>query len=99
FLNNAQRIIRDAVPARDLLAVRGNPRHFSDRWVAAAVYAVPDADETFYQFGSSVLGYDLRDGTVVPPPRDAEGLDLHRYVGEAGGFGLHLTIADALYFA
>lgn len=97
FISNAERIIRDAVPARDVVAAHTNSRHYSGEWIAAAIYIVPEADEDIYRFGSSVLGYDV--WRQVPLEADKQDIaDVRTYVGEAVEFGFHATIADALFF-
>ena len=59
FISNAKRIHRDAVPAREVIAARANRRFYSDKWIAAAVYIVPEASDPLYKFGSPILGYDI----------------------------------------
>jgi len=56
-----------------------------------AVYFVPDADSGLCVFGSHVIGYDVRNGKASTSPWS-------RYVGISQDYGLHLTIADCLYF-
>jgi hypothetical protein len=58
-IENAERTLRDAVPAQEVLQARRNRRHFSAEWTAACIAIVPNADETLYRFGSSVVGFDL----------------------------------------
>jgi len=97
FTSNAERIVRDAVPARDVIAARANRRFYSNKWIAAAVYIVPEGSEPIYKFGSSVLGYDIwRQKPIEAETQDIA--DIRAYVGEAAEFGFHATIADALYF-
>ncbi|MGB9591952.1 MAG: DUF1045 domain-containing protein, partial [Candidatus Kryptoniota bacterium] len=98
FISNAERIIRDAVPARDVIIAHINRRYYSDKWVAAAVYIVPEANEAIYRFGSSVLGYDIwRQSPIEAGTQDIG--SIRTYVGDAVEFGFHMTIADALFFA
>lgn len=59
--------------------------------IPAAVYIVPPAPSPLYQFGSKVLGYDVRERRhLLSSWAD--------YTGSAADFGFHLTIADALYY-
>jgi hypothetical protein len=95
FLSNADRIIRDSVPAKDIVYSCLSRKHFSDDWISAAVY--PDKKDPFYQFGSSVLGYDIR-AQKVCEACNQEVAELQQYAGEASEYGFHLTLADALYF-
>lgn len=96
FLDNAERIIRDSVPATDIINVRRNPGYSSQDWIGAAVFAIPHKDSALYKFGSSVLGYDIRTGSTLKAPKDVA--ESRRYVGEAAKYGFHLTVADALMF-
>jgi hypothetical protein len=96
FVRNVTRIITDAVPARDVLLRRKTSNYFSDSWIAAAVYIVPEENDAFYRLGSEILGYDIRKGQIVECGRFEK---LRPYVGVASEFGFHATLADALYFA
>lgn len=58
---------------------------------AFAVYFIPEAQCAEYQLGSKILGYDVREKSPLTSP-------WQEWVGSAAEFGLHLTIADALYF-
>lgn len=61
-----------------------------DELTPFAVYLIP-ADETpLYEFGSEVLGYDVRGKNPILSPWASS-------VGTASDFGFHLTLADALY--
>jgi hypothetical protein len=97
LLENASRIVRDAVPARDVIAVKRNRRYTSDQWLAAAVYVIPDRDSEFYKLGSSVLGFDIHANHEVTPESGLA--HLAQYVGEAKSYGFHATLADALQFS
>jgi len=57
-----------------------------------AFYLVPPQNSPLYQFGSEVLGYDIRERHYYT----SKWAD---YVGNAHNFGFHLTVADALYAA
>lgn len=98
FVANAEAIVRDAVPARDVVYRSVDPKYYSDKWVAAAVYLIPDENEPFYQFGSSILGYDVRGKRTI----DIGGNDIIKsvrpHIGDAAQYGFHATIADALFY-
>ena len=96
FIHNMERIVRDAVPAEEVLKGRRSPGQVSPSWIAAAVYAIPQLTDPFYELGSSILGYDIRNERNTEPGPFS---DLRKYVGDARPFGLHATIADALFFA
>ncbi|MFX0199465.1 MAG: DUF1045 domain-containing protein [Candidatus Hodarchaeota archaeon] len=98
FISNAERIVRDAVPAEDVVSSRLSRKHYSKDWIAAAVYIIPDEDEPLYQFGSSVLGYDVRNQKSLERTLESI-LDVRPYVGEAVQYGFHATLGDALFFA
>ncbi|MDA8137789.1 MAG: metallophosphoesterase [Desulfobacteraceae bacterium] len=58
---------------------------------AIALYFIPQENTGFYQFGSEILGYDVR--KKVNKESVWQSL-----VGGARWFGFHLTICDVLYF-
>jgi uncharacterized protein DUF1045 len=60
---------------------------------AFAVYIVPSATSALYEWGSKILEYDVREKNGLPTAK------WHKCVGAASEFGLHITIADALYCA
>jgi hypothetical protein len=60
---------------------------------AFAVYLIPPADSPLYQFGSEILEYDVRE------KREFQRTKWHNAIGAALDFGLHVTVADALYCA
>lgn len=97
FISNIKRIIRDAVPAEDVIRAHTDRRYYSDEWIEAAVYIVPKAGEDIYKLGSSVLGYDVWRQTLLNASSQ-DIADIRPYVGEAVEFGFHATIADALFF-
>lgn len=97
FLENAERIVSNSVPAKDVINARLNRRYCSDNWISVAVYIVPEKESTFYQFGSSILGYDVHSRHLLPVnTQDIK--ELRKYVGKAETFGFHATLADALFF-
>jgi hypothetical protein len=61
--------------------------------IALAVYLIPSTDSPLYKFGSEILEYDVRSGKELQTTR------WHNAIGAAFDYGLHVTIADALYFA
>lgn len=58
---------------------------------AFAVYLVPSITSSLYEWGSKILEYDVRRKKILPSTK------WHRSIGAASDFGLHVTIADALY--
>jgi hypothetical protein len=64
-----------------------------------AVYFVPSPDSSFYEFGSQILGYDLRARRSVAISSGLEkevGKIEDNWVQDARPYGFHLTICDAL---
>ena len=94
FMSNAENIIKDAIPAEDFVKIYQDPRYYSEEWIAAAVYLIPEKNQPFYKFGSAILGYNILEQTVLKDKRIVNS----DYVGEASNFGFHATIGDALYF-
>ncbi|MEU8642057.1 DUF1045 domain-containing protein [Streptomyces sp. NPDC048674] len=97
FLENARKIVSDSIPASDLISVRKNRKFRSDDWILAAVYIIPSQDSRIYQFGSSVLGYDIYRAQAIPASQDLT--FARECVGESAEYGFHATLADALYFS
>lgn len=65
-----------------------------NKYYGMAVFIVPDKGEPFYVWGSEVLGYDGREHKEI----DSKQYDKwSKYRGQASNFGLHITIADALF--
>jgi hypothetical protein len=60
---------------------------------AFAVYLIPPADSQLYQFGSEILEYDIRE------KKESQRAKWHNAIGAAFDFGMHVTVADALYCA
>ncbi|MCX4813417.1 DUF1045 domain-containing protein [Streptomyces sp. NBC_01239] len=96
FIDNARRVIADAVPAQDVIDVRKMRSHLSENWIMAAVYIIPSPNSSFYKFGSSTIGYDVIREESIPPSVSTAGL--RQYVGESAAYGFHATLAEALYF-
>jgi hypothetical protein len=64
-----------------------------------AVYFVPKSDLSFYEFGSQILGYDLRARRSVQMSAGLEqelGQIEGAWVQDARPYGFHVTICDAL---
>jgi len=61
---------------------------------AFAVYLIPAADSPLYQFGSRILEYDVRARRELQ-----QNPKWHNAIGAAFNYGLHVTVADALYCA
>jgi hypothetical protein len=92
FLDHHFEMSRDsAIDATESLRVVADHQPFNDTTFSLAVYIVPEADSSLYQFGSTVIGYDCRNSSQIAVPRPDE-------VGNACSFGFHLTVCDALYF-
>jgi hypothetical protein len=72
-----------------------------------AVYYVPKGDDdqtrSFYELGSSVVGYDVREPSknLLPPAslRNLPGGFDQGWITEAQQYGFHVTIGDALSFS
>jgi len=64
-----------------------------NRLPAFAVYLIPPADSPLYKFGSEILEYDVRSS------KELQSTKLHNAIGAAFEYGLHVTVADALYCA
>ncbi len=95
FEKHYERVKKASADARLVFGVRRPEvqEHVSaDQLKAFAVYIVPDGDEPLYALGSSILGYDIREQRRRDTRWRAE-------VGSAWQFGMHLTVADALYFS
>ena len=64
-----------------------------------AVYFVPKADDSMYEFGTQILGYDVRARRLVRMSQSLEqelGEIEDSWVDHARPFGMHVTICDAL---
>ena len=64
-----------------------------------AVYFVPSASHTLYEFGSQILAYDLRARHPVVMSSSLEqelGKIQDAWVRDARPYGFHVTICDAL---
>lgn len=70
-----------------------------------AVFFVPELNSRFYQYGSSILGYDIRRNTTdIEIHPDLLGplasISFNRtWVENASPYGFHLTIGDAINFS
>jgi hypothetical protein len=93
FTEHYHRLKQATVKAETVIRINENqpiPGDLQDL-AAFAVYFIPPPESPEYGLGSEILGYDVRNKDTVSSPWE-------NYVGGAGEFGLHLTIADALYF-
>lgn len=66
-----------------------------------AVYIIPPAETTFYQRGSDILGYDVRQGVFLPednPTRAALPAFDNAWVQRPQVYGFHVTTGYSLYF-
>jgi hypothetical protein len=97
LIENAERIVRHSVPTIDVVKAREDKRHFSDDWVAIAIYIIPDKQTPLYNYGSSLLGYDIWEDELIDIG-DVNVPDVRKYVGEAKIYGFHATLGDALFF-
>jgi hypothetical protein len=64
-----------------------------------AVYFVPKAGDSLYEFGTQILGYDVRarrSAQMSPSLQQELGKIEDSWVGHARPFGVHVTICDAL---
>ncbi len=58
-----------------------------------AVYVCPPAQDPFYQWGSNLLGYDVRARRALPLPDFLQ----PEWQREAGPYGFHLTLVEGFY--
>jgi hypothetical protein len=92
FLENQYlRIKKNSVDVRMVDAVRNSKEIDVNKLHPFAIYFIPPEDSELYQFGTEVLGYDIRKRQLKASP-------WQEYVGGAREFGFHLTICDVLYF-
>lgn len=68
-------------------------RAAKQKLVAFSVYIIPEEDTPLYDFGSACLGFDVR------AQRTVESRWAPKHIRQAAEFGLHVTVADALYVA
>jgi hypothetical protein len=85
-----QRIKAGSVDARLVMDVHHRRKVATERLVPFAAYLIPPAESALYRFGSEVLGYDVHENRQIASP-------FALWVGDAGDFGFHVTVADALY--
>jgi hypothetical protein len=85
-----QRIKVNSVDARLVMDVYHHRKVQVNRLVPFAVFLIPPAESALYRFGSEVLGYDIHENRQGASP-------FAPWLGNAGEFGFHLTVADALY--
>jgi hypothetical protein len=67
-----------------------------------AVYYIPHKKDRLYQFGSSILGYDIRSGSETDGSTDFMHLEHERFdpkwADRSRPYGFHLTIGPAVDF-
>jgi hypothetical protein len=64
-----------------------------------AVYYIPQANDPFYQVGTSILGYDVRTRQAVAPSSELEeslGRGWQTWTTVCRSYGFHVTICEAL---
>jgi hypothetical protein len=95
FLDRHSRLLRasaiDAEVAMEVRKATALTPDLARHLVSFALYFVPPEESPLYRFGTEVLGYDVYRRASVEPP-------WAEMVGDAAGFGFHLTICDSLYF-
>ncbi len=90
----AERVKELSADANLFFDLRARRNMKPNRLTGFAVYLIPSSDTPLYQFGSKIIEYDVRaQKELQPNPR------LHNAIGAAFNYGLHVTIADALYCA
>jgi hypothetical protein len=93
FLENHYKRVRAAtVDARIAFDLYEQRQASPEGLRAMSVYFVPAANTPLYAFGSSIMGWDVRQQSPTDTPWQED-------AGTAPLFGFHLTIADALFFA
>lgn len=85
------RLSGDAFDAALAIQVRNDKTTKLEMLHSFALYFIPPEHSDLYQFGSKILGYDIRKGESVASPWE-------EMVGGARQFGFHLTLCDSLYF-
>jgi hypothetical protein len=88
----AERVKEISADANLFFDLRARRNMSPDRLKGFAVYLIPAAHTPLYQFGSKIIEYDVRAQKELQP-----NAKLHNAVGAAFDYGLHVTIADALY--
>lgn len=92
FLDKQYRFISEcSSDAGVVFSIHDEARVDAKDLTAFAVYLIPPAESRLYQFGSQVLGYDVREREAM------QRNSWDSSIGAAGDFGFHLTVADALY--
>lgn len=92
LVDNAERMLKDAVPARHVLDRRAVRRHELDEWTQVCVAIVPDADKPLARFGSSVFGVDVDQGTSIDAIPH-----LKESIGDVAELGFHAPLVGPLY--
>lgn len=85
-----QRIKSSSTDAQLVMDVYHRRKPSLEKLTPFAVYLIPEAESSLYEFGSQVIGYDVFNNRQILSPWAT-------YVGDANEYGFHLTVADALY--
>ena len=85
------RLSADALDAGVAMQVRNNKITKLEMLHPFALYFIPPEYSDLYQFGTKILGYNVRQRKSVASPWE-------EMFGGARQFGFHLTLCDALYF-
>jgi hypothetical protein len=96
FLNDQYELIKTRSSEADLiLNLHPFNRDYVDKNLLStfAVYLIPPVDSPLYKFGSGLLEYDVR------AKKELQMTKWHNAIGAAFDYGLHVTVADALYCA
>jgi hypothetical protein len=96
-VENAERLLDDAVPARDIFDSQPERRHRSDDWIQACIAIVPDADAPLARFGTDVVGFDVRSGLKVATTL-GEVPNLASSIGDVAAQGFCAPLVEPLYF-
>jgi hypothetical protein len=74
FIDNAERVLADAVDAKDVILAHADRRYWSIDWVEVLVGLLPDSDSAMYERLSGLTGYDVRTNAEILEASDAYGL-------------------------
>lgn len=91
FQDHYEDVKRDSSDARQVMQLREENIADTKLLHDFALYLVPPAGSRLFEFGSDVLGYDVRSGK-------SSNSRWSQYVGGAKNFGFHVTCCDALFF-
>jgi hypothetical protein len=85
-----QRIKSSSTDAQLVIDLYHRRRILLSKLTPFAVYLIPHADSALYKFGSQIVGFDIYENRQILSP-------FASFVGDAGEYGFHVTVADALY--